>query len=343
MSEISPRQFTIDPTTADTIDSLLQSEFSLKLSDAKKIADCVLKLSDFYIRMPGAQTPWHEQWCQIAYLSYYFPLNEIRSRAVINEGHRFHFFDHITSLIDFGAGLGSASINLNFIPQKTFIESSPLAQKLHEKLLQALHPKTKSWWFSEIQQASKNTLGIFSYSLTEREWLPLWAYDCEALMILEPSTREDGRRLLQIRDDLLSKGFSIWAPCTHQGKCPLLTQSVSDWCHDRVHFDQPAWFELIEEHLPMKNKTLTTSYLLASRKPSPANKSTARITGDLLEEKGKSRQLVCRDENREFLCWMDRNWKQGPQVIPRGTLIKWPEQFETKSNEIRMKSPIQTV
>jgi len=189
--------------------------------------------------------------------------------------------------------------------------------------------------------SGRNSCLVFSYSLTEIVELPAGWDRYEALMILEPSTSEDGRRLMQLRSKLIEAGYFMWAPCTHQLACPLLVQSKHDWCHDRFLVEAPAWFSQVEQQLPMKNKTVTTSYLLARKAPAPANlKNLGRLTGDSLPEKGKTRQLVCRGPAREFLTWMHKS--VNPQTLSRGELVNLPEQFETKANELRLKSDINT-
>jgi hypothetical protein len=93
----------------------------------------------------------------------------------------------------------------------------------------------------------------------------------------------------------------------------------------------------------MKNRTLTTSYLLA-RKQKPATKLAAnigRVVGDHLEEKGKDRQMLCRGPEREFLAWMHKAGLK--QDIPRGVLIEIPEDVQKISNELRLKSPVRTL
>ncbi len=269
----------------------------------------------------------------------------------------------------------------------SFIEISTDAQKLHRKLFQCLQPDSKNLnWYSNINSAmtlpmnstmnssmnsktnssskkiiNKNTFVFFSYSLTELASIPSWAMDCEGLVIIEPSTNQDARRLMAWRDLLLSKGFHIWGPCLHEGACPLLTESKKDWCHDRIDFQQrPESFKKIESFLPFKNESLTCSYILARKTPRPstmlasaiaaASKSAtasasaaeasavelevARVTGDLLNEKGKSRQLICRGPKREFLTWMHKNGE--PQKIPRGELILLPQNLQPVSNELRI-------
>ena len=176
-----------------------------------------------------------------------------------------------------------------------------------------------------------------------REWL-----DYEALIIIEPSTRDDARRLQAERPRLIEAGFSLWAPCPHQDDCPLLV-SDRDWCHDRVHFEAPAWFTAIEKHLPIKNRTLSFSYLAARKKPSPLARATgdqqlARLVGDTLDEKGKSRQALCRSSEREFLAWFPQRFKTKTHIeMSRGSLVRLAPDLEKKQQEVRLKEPDQVV
>ena len=185
----------------------------------------------------------------------------------------------------------------------------------------------------------KKSLLIFSYSLTEMKSLPDGYDQFESIMILEPSTQDDGRKLLQTREKLIAQGYHVWAPCVHQQSCPLQNQSKTDWCHDRFHVKAPDWFLKMEPFLPFRNRTITTSYLLAKKTPPPAEiKNFARITGDSLDEKGKTRQLVCRNTDREFLTWMHKSITV--QTIPRGELVTLPTELEKKSNELRLSHPV---
>jgi len=79
--------------------------------------------------------------------------------------------------------------------------------------------------------------------------------------------------------------------------------------------------EDLEALLPMKNRTLTYSYLLLSREIQDQTwRGAARVIGDTLEENGKTRQLICRGAKREFLSWLHRH---GPAPrIPHGALIR---------------------
>jgi len=310
------------------------------------VVDAIQRLSDFFVTKPDDLTPWDYEYCQIAYRYYYLPLNFIRNYEVIMRGLQVDFFKDITTTIDWGCGPGTASLAL----------SKALPFKLQKQLL-IDQSKTVHRHFQDIHNELSNpeikadldlthlninyakSILVLSYSLTEMTELPDGYNQFDSLMILEPSTQDDGRKLQQLREKLIADGYYIWAPCVHQQKCPLLHESKTDWCHDRFHVKAPTWFLDFEKHLPFRNRTITTSYLLAKKTPpSDFIANSARTVGDSVEEKGKNRQLVCRSSQREFLAWMHKN--KNVQIIPRGELIELPEDIEIKSNELRINSEI---
>lgn len=315
-----------------------------------QLATDVLRLSDFFINNPDGLTPWTENFCQNAYRNYFLPLNYIRVENVIQRGLQVDFFKGFETTIDWGSGPGTASLAFahadklkSQLKNQILIEKSSSALKTFNDLNnQFIRPEMTTELNLEKLSCNKNkTLLTFSYSLTEMESLPAGWNEFEGLMILEPATHQDGRKLLELRKKLIAEGYSIWAPCLHQNDCPLLTLSKNDWCHDRFHVQAPEWFLELEEHLPMRNRTVTTSYLLARKtKPvlDPTNK--ARLTGDSLKENGKTRQLICRGPEREFLAWMHKN--KSEQTLPRGELVNLPNDLEQKSNELRVtQTPVE--
>ncbi len=317
------------------IESLLHS-FSLSLRDSKKIATSVLKLSDFYLTHPDKETPWHETWTKVAYLAYFFPLNYLRASGVLKEGERVGFFSGLHSFSDFGSGPGVVPLvlndqNIGQMKHGLAIERSSACSKLYLGLTG--EQKINLKWNS-VHDGETKDCNFFSFSLTELPKIPRWALQSEALVIIEPATSQDSRRLMAWRHELQEDGYKIWAPCTHQGQCPLLMESKRDWCHDRIYWNPPEWFQAIEDHLPIKNKTLTYSYLLARRK-SPELAANGRLIGDLMREKGQSRQMVCRGHGREFLSWQKRDG-EAPH-FPRGALVKLAQDVQTKGRDVRPK------
>ena len=318
----------------------LLAEFDFKLEDSRALAHAILQLSDYYLANPGGSTPWNEPWAQAASLAYYFPLNYVRALAVANEARRLGFFEGLTGLHDFGSGMGSALHAWSDVVGEDFaLEASDVSSSSLE-LSERLAPAGRS--FSRVIKSDpRSTLLLASYVLTELEsWPALWD-EYEALAVIEPSTQADARRLMGEREPLLAKGYRFWGPCTHEAACPLFVHSAKDWCHDRVHLDAPEWLAAIEKHLPMKNRTLTFSYLLARRQAPPTGLgSLARMVGDTLEEKGKTRQALCRSSEREFLAWFPQRMARDESVeIERGALVSLRDGLEKKSNEVRLKTP----
>ncbi|MBY0384397.1 small ribosomal subunit Rsm22 family protein, partial [bacterium] len=278
-------------------------------------------------------TPWNNLDCLAANIAYYLPLNYIRNRKVFDEVQHVGFPSNATWLLDYGAGLGpsyqawqdSGTLsNLKY----TAIDQSPKALDFFKT-----HFLQKNFPIWSPDHAAQ-TCAVFSYSLNELTQLPRWFFDLKEIIIVEPSTGQKGRQLMQLREQLIQKGYFIWAPCTHQQDCPLLVQSKKDWCHDRVHWQAPDWFLQTEKLLPIKNNTLTFSYLLASRSRPPSVENKGRIVGDPLKEKGKTRWLYCQNSERNFLSWLD---KQGTTPDwQRGELHQF-ENLEKKGNELRIK------
>ena len=312
-----------------------------KDSDLHRIADAVMQLSDFFIEHPDQSTPWGENWAQLAYIFYYLPLNSTRVSAVIEEIRPYVAEMGLEQTIDFGAGLATASRQLQTLIKGDhfLIEKSSIPANL----VKDLEPELNSFhWHQNPPEKTlvrrKPSLACFSYSLTELADLPAWAWESRAILIIEPSTQDDGRKLMQLRERLLRQDFVALAPCTHQLACPLLTQSKTDWCHDRIHLEMPEWMQRMETFMPVKNRTLTMSYLFVGYKkfsPKPNdNKAKARVVGDLMKEKGKDRQMICRGPEREFLAWFHKHGEH--EEIPRGVVIDLAEDLQKVSNELRV-------
>lgn len=326
----------------------LELNYELTQSPAtyKKLAQDVLRMSDFYKEQPGAPTPWDQDWCVRAQLVYFLPLNYIRARSVFQEVQKLGFFQNIQSALDVGSGLGPVAQSFSELPiQFSFLEISDRAFNLSK----SLNPSVKR--SAQIQKADLVTL---SYSFTEdldlesRQGSSSESPDgrglksildlTQNLILIEPSLKADSQKLIQFRERMIGQGWFAWAPCVHQQSCPFLN-SEADWCHDRIHFQAPTWFRDLEKHLPIKNENLSFSYLVLSRRPAPQLLAgLARTTGDFLEQKGKSIISICRSSQKESLSWLHRNTDQA--VLSRGSLIELPQDLEDKGLEKRTKSPV---
>ncbi len=318
----------------------------------RDIAQSIQRLSDFYIANPEAATPWRESWCQEAQIFYYLPLNVLRAQCALQRLRFSGLAGNFARVIDIGSGLGTMfwamedSLGPAGFDQKRlyFTEVAEPAKRV----LQGFFPQSQEWQTKDsvglAQSVNDSDLVCFSYSLTEEILGSERLTDLPQFLVIEPSTQDDGRKLMTWRNEALARGLHLRGPCTHRETCPLLI-SAKDWCHDRLHFVKPEWLSEVEKHLPFRNDTLTFSYLLASRRPlvmasAEENLSEAvyRVVGDSLPERGKTRQLVCGQGQREFLSWLHRHGE--PPEIPRGALVSVNKAWRRVSDEIRVESAV---
>jgi hypothetical protein len=313
------------------------------LSAEASTSEAVLRISDHYTQSRERRSLWEQEWFRRGY----HPLNLVRTLGVLREARRFGFFEGLAQWIEIGSGSGACSEALAIDGLKNFSsflfhDDASEALKLHQSL-NTLPNNICQWSLQPPKrlQSPKQSLVVMSYLLNELPRFPEWALDAEALLIIEPSSHVEGKSLIKTRAQLVTSGYEIWAPCCHQKSCPMDTPSKKDWCHDRIHFDQPEWFQRLESRLPIKNNTITYSYLLARRSPAPKGLGNARVIGDLRREKGKSRQLVCRSERREFLSWLKK--EGSPEEISRGALVSIDEVMKVAGDEIRLPREEPTV
>lgn len=325
------REFALPSVVEQKLRQYLLSQ-GKSLDDASLLNSEVKALSDHFISTEGAKTPWD---LANAYLVYFFPLNFARVSASIHEAFQEFPWDQVNEIIDFGSGPGTvhAALSASHLKPRPLInvEVDSRAMEIHRQF-------DWGWPCTHTKEVPRNvaagSLGIFSYSLLEEAAIVNKLKLFDHVLLISPSTRSQGQVLLKIRDDLIKEGYFAWAPCTHQLTCPMNHPKSKDWCHDRIFFDRPTWYQSLENHLPIKNETLTFSYLFMSRVNRTAEANTARVVGDTLYEKGKVRQMICRGPEREFLSWLKKFGE--PEMIPRGSRITLPSDIELKGNELRV-------
>lgn len=123
-----------------------------------------------------------------------------------------------------------------------------------------------------------------------RAWSTLLAPN-GVLILLEPALRETSRALLAVRDQLLSAGLQVVAPCFWTGPCPALALD-RDWCHDAAP-------------VPSKPR-VDFSYLVLRAEPVPPAPTLYRIVSDPMPEKGRLRLFVCGPQGRHPLIRLTR-------------------------------------
>ncbi len=170
-----------------------------------------------------------------AYLTTRMPATFAAASAVLDQVHLVMPHALPESLLDIGAGPGTASMaaqiawpSLNSI---TLIETD----KRFADLAKHLSPEAEV-----VQQPLQNLIRkadvvIAAYvfaELPEREAaatsLKLWAQTSELLIIVEPGTPKGFARIRAAREALIKSGAHLVGPCTHTNACPMMG---TDWCH----------------------------------------------------------------------------------------------------------------
>ena len=174
-----------------------------------------------------------------AYLVTRMPATYAAAHAVLGEVSRRLGDRPVSSVLDLGAGTGAAALAArSWFPQArlTLLERDPaMAGAARQWLPEAsLLPRD----FGRADQLPPHDLVIACYSLSEicgpGAALPaglaerLWRAAGVALVVLEPGVPSNFALVRSLRDELLSAGAHMIAPCPGPVPCPM---SGGDWCH----------------------------------------------------------------------------------------------------------------
>jgi SAM-dependent methyltransferase len=139
-----------------------------------------------------------------------------------------------------------------------------------------------------------------------------------AVVTVEPALRHRARHLHGVRDALAKLAVTIFAPCLHAAPCPALARE-SDWCHEDLAVDLPAWLVPVARAAGLRREGLTFSYLVLHRGsrrlvdaiPAAAGAARLRVVSEGIVTKGKREAFVCGELTGE----------NGP-VVARARLVR---------------------
>lgn len=238
---------------------------------------------------------------RLAYLASRFPATYGAVYQVLLETIKRCGQDPIASLLDIGAGPGTAllaavgaSLPLCFA---TLVEKDPGFIALGRQLLKEISPIDARWICQDVTKelnVEPHDLVVASYSLNELSEkarsemvATLWRLTKKILIIIEPGTKPAFELLKKMREHLILNGAHLIAPCPHSGNCPL---KENDWCHFSARIERSSL------HRKTKEATLNYedekfSYLIFSkRKIEPVH---ARILRHPFKGKGFVKLQLC--------------------------------------------------
>ena len=117
-----------------------------------------------------------------------------------------------------------------------------------------------SYMIGEIDSAEQKTLAEL-----------MWAKTRDTLLIVEPGTPAGYARIIALREQLITSGAHVAAPCPHDGKCPL---QAPDWCHFTQRLPRSRAHKQIKgAEVPFEDEKF--SYVALTR--APAAQGLARV------------------------------------------------------------------
>ncbi len=303
----------------------------------KDLAKNIVKLSNLFIEENQNKTPWEEPWAEAAYLAYYTPLNYWRWTHLLERIHQSDIFSNIDNILDFGCGSGSASLAVSDLIKSSInfkgYDTSILALNYYKKFLPGSETSNKD--FGQKLSNSDTSIVLASYVLNELESTPNILQNSKNIIIMEPSTQVAARRLMRLKSSLEEDQFHTWGPCTHSNVCPML-EDEGNWCHQRTTPLPSSPLKSLENFLPIKNNTLTYSYLMVSKKTKPHPENYIAVVSDEQKEKGKTRYLTCGSKGLNWLSHLKRD-KLGLDLKRGDRALLDFEKLEQKKTELRIK------
>lgn len=207
------------------------------------------------------------------------------------------------SVLDIGSGTGSAIWatieEFEDIKNMTCVERESNMIWGAKALTQKSEFVKKVSWINEDIQNLKLTqnydLVVAGYSLNE---LPkntrqniiqtLWEHTNKVLLIVEPGTPEAYAQMMDTRENLLSLGGKIIAPCPHINNCPVKSP---DWCNFTCRISRSKLHKILKGgDAPYEDEKFT---YLAFAKEEFKKENSSRILRHPIIETGKVTLKLC--------------------------------------------------
>jgi ribosomal protein RSM22 (predicted rRNA methylase) len=241
---------------------------------------------------------------RLAYVAVRMPATFAAAHAVFTEMRRLMPDKRITSLLDLGAGPGTAGWAalevFDEVQEITLVEQDEGWIQTGRSLARTAENVRlvhADWVHAQVRAVASfqaHDLVVSSYALGEmapqiaREIVQAaWAAARTAIVIIEPGTLRGFEVIRLLRAELIALGGYVLAPCPHPDDCPM---PIDDWCHFAQRFARTSL------HRRLKFGTLgyedeKFSYIVVSKHlDKPVN---ARVVRHPLRHAGHTRMRLC--------------------------------------------------
>lgn len=246
----------------------------------------------------GRSSPFSDEAKRIAYLGARMPATFAAVHKVLQN------LPDCEHFLDLGAGPGTASwAAVDLFPSLkkiTLIEKSLEAIALGKQLAKhSSHPALQNgeWIHQSLSEPIPTAdVAILSYVLNEMaDPMPLIERCWNAvplLIMIEPGTPRGFNLIRKIRQQLISLGAYLIAPCPHIKPCPI---QGSDWCHFSARVERTRLHRLLKEgSLGYEDEKF--SYLVASK--TPGTPFAGRIVRHPNKQSGHVKLMLCTDTGK---------------------------------------------
>lgn len=184
-----------------------------------------------------------------------------------------------------------------------------------------LFPDTEPHWQDKQKQFIEYLLG----KLTTNGYL----------LIVDSSYPEANKRILQLRDHLVAKGFPVQAPCVWKGECPSLKTANSP-CFAQRELDKTYFIKEVQRAAEINSSSLKMTYVIfrnpAAGWPKLPQRDLYRVISPPVESYQGKRFYLCGTDGKKTLG--SRLEQQTPEskafdYLKRGELISLEGALET--------------
>lgn len=261
----------------------------------KEIAQNFRKISDKYMGDKKGDVLLAEEQEAIAYSIARMPATYGAVRTAINHVLEMFVDESFETIIDVGAGTGAATLALmQELEEHEISVSSAKCLEREEAMISvgktlfsessSESVKNASWIKFDINDMSsmlenetmKADIVITSYMLNEfaEEKIfgvidKLWSMTNKMLLIVDPGTPKDHKRMIKIKNYLYEKGGNIVAPCTCNSGCHL---PETDWCHFTCRVERTKIQKQVKNaNVPYEDEKFTYLAVLKDKSIKPIN------------------------------------------------------------------------
>ncbi|MEW6756258.1 MAG: small ribosomal subunit Rsm22 family protein [Candidatus Latescibacterota bacterium] len=295
----------------------------------RTVVRAAAELSLAYRNRPGARTGLiASQAHRLAYLATRLPATFAALRAVFVETRRRLPNARIGSLLDLGAGPGTAgwaaAAVFGELERITLVErdeewirmGTALARGSGNAALAGaawapLDMQTPGAWEAHDLVVASYALGEVDPAAVEGVVQGAWSAAGTALAVVEPGTMAGFGLIRRLRRLLTGLGGSLVAPCPHQAECPL---PEGDWCHFAERLGRSSLHRRLKGG-ELGHEDEKYSYVVASPQAAPGG--GARIIRHPRHRGAHVGLVLCQEEGLRILTVprSDRaRWKQARQA-----------------------------